>query len=141
MHNTPWTKVAVTALFSMSVTACTLDFPLPEEEPIRLAIFQQGRVIGQRRLDSTDSVRLAVNHWLATNPDGWSYAFATRDPRIYMRGKNFYINVSESEVAVKYCRGIFNCHFWVKKDNRLFLEVLTKLAPATTMAPAARPRE
>lgn len=112
----------------MLITGCTLNFPLPSNEPMRLAIFEKGHVVGQRRLGATDSVRVAMNRWLAANPDGWSYAFATRDPRIYMRGKNFYINVSETEVAVKYCRGIFNCHFWVKKDNRLFVEVESALA-------------
>lgn len=94
---------------------------------MRLTVFQQGRAVANRRMGATDSVRAAVDRWLAANPDGWSYAFATRDPRLYMRGSNFYINVSETEVAVKYCRGIFNCHFWVKKDDRLFLEMTTEL--------------
>jgi hypothetical protein len=120
-------KISVLALASLFIAGCTLNFPLPSDEPLRLAIFQKGRVVSQRRLGATDLARLEVNRWLAANPDGWSYAFATRDPRIYMRGKNFYINVSETEVAVKYCRGIFNCHFWVKKDNRLFVDIETAL--------------
>lgn len=111
----------------MSVAGCTLNFRLPPSEPVRLTVFQNGHAEQDRSLAAADSVRVAANRWLAANPDGWSYAFETRDPRLYLRGKNFYMNVSEKEVAVKYCRGFFNCHFWVKKDDRLFIKMSADL--------------
>ncbi len=111
----------------MSIAGCTLNFRLPPSEPIRLTVFQSGHEREDRSLAAADPVRAIANRWLAANPDGWSYAFATRDPRLYMRGKNFYMNVSETEVSVKYCRGMFSCHFWVKKDDRLFVEMSTEL--------------
>ena len=111
----------------MSVAGCTLHFQVPTSEPVRLTFFHDGHAGEDRSPAEADSVRVAANRWLASNPDGWSYAFETRKPRLYMRGKSFYMNVSETEVAVKYCRGFFNCHFWVKKDDRLFIEMLTEL--------------
>ena len=120
-------KTAGIILFALSVAGCTLNFRVPVSEPVRLTVFQNGKAGADQSPAAADAVRAAANRWLAANPEGWSYAFETRDPRIYVRGKNFYMNVSETEVAVKYCRGFFNCHFWVKQDKRLFIEMKTAL--------------
>lgn len=106
-----------------SLSACTLDFFLPTGEPTRLAIYKDGRLVDEKLLGAADPTRLAVTRWLAANRDGWNYAFVTRPQRFNLKGKDFFVNVAEAEVSVKYCRGFFNCHLWVKNDSGLFLEV------------------
>lgn len=127
LHSKSIARISVPVLFSTLITACSFGFSLPADEPLSLTVFRQGHLIEQQRIGQNDPVRVAVNRWLAANPSGWSYGFRTRDPRLYLSGRTFHINVSENEVAVKYCHGFFSCHFWVKSDNRLFAEVQSKL--------------
>ena len=137
MRPVAFAKLGVVCVVALLASSCTLEFPLAPNEQLRLTVFEQGHAVKDRRLSSADGVRIATDRWLAANPTGWSYAFATRQPRLYIRGNNFYINVSEDEVAVKYCRGIFNCHFWVKKDQRLFRQITDELNRASTNATGA----
>ncbi len=115
-------KSVALLILSMCITGCTLKFSLPVDQPTHLLIYKSENIVEERPLD-VDPVRLTVGRWLAANPDDWTYAFISRTPRIYLKGRSFYINVSETEVSVKYCRSFFNCHFWIKKDKSLFLEV------------------
>lgn len=109
---------------SIYIGGCTLDYALPANETMRLSVYKSGQPVYERKLGTDDGpLRQAINRWLAANPLGWEYAFITREPHIYLTGKNFSVNILETEVSVKYFRGFFNCHFWVKKNNTLFLEV------------------
>lgn len=109
---------------SIFIAGCTLDYALPANEKMRLSVYKSGQPVYERELGMENGpVRQAINRWLAANPLGWEYTFLTREPHIYLTGKNFSVNILETEVSVKYCRGFFNCHFWVKKNNTLYLEV------------------
>lgn len=121
--NTVQVRLFLILLLSMLVAGCTLDFALPVNEPIRLSVYKSGHPIYEREIDTNDPARQTIQKWLATNPDGWEYAFMTRAPQIYVAGKDFSINISKNEVSVKYCRSFFNCHFWVKKSDALYVEM------------------
>lgn len=103
-----------------ALTACQLDFSLPTQATAELSVYQSGQQIFKSAIRGDDPLANVVNGWIATHSDGWEYAFITRPSMIYLRGKNFSVNIREHEVSVKYCRGTFNCHFFVKANEELF---------------------
>ncbi|WP_157045793.1 hypothetical protein [Polaromonas sp. JS666] len=110
-------------LLPVLVAGCRLDFTPPVNEKVHLSVYEGKRSIQEREFENTAPSVQAVRRWLAANPEGWEYAFITRDPHIYLAGKNFSVNIVQNEVSVKYCRASYNCHFWVKQDGTLFPEM------------------
>lgn len=121
--NTRYKKRLLILFLSVLVTGCNLDFKLPVNEKMRLSVYEGKQPVLERELENSDPTVQAIDRWLAANPQGWDYAFITRDPHIYLAGKNFSVNIAQSEVSVKYCRASYNCHFWIKKDSELFLQL------------------
>jgi hypothetical protein len=113
-------RAVVLIFVGAALTACRLDFSVPAKAAIDLSIYQSDQKVGQVALPPGDPIGTAINDWIAAHPDGWSYAFITRPSRVYLHGSNFSVNIQEHEVSVKYCRGRFNCHFFVKANEDLF---------------------
>ena len=113
-------KAAGLLCLGVALTACTLDFSVPAQAVTELSVYQSDPQIFKLVVPADDPVVVTVNAWVAAHSDGWRYAFITRPSRIYLSGKNFSVNIQEHEVSVKYCRGMFNCHFYVKANEDLF---------------------
>jgi hypothetical protein len=116
-------KLFIILFLPIFIGGCKLDFSLPENEVMYVSDNRPGQTAEERQASTTDSLGQTVNCWLAENPEGWRYAFMTREPHIYLRGQHFSINILKDEVSVKYCRGFYNCHFWVKRNNDLLVDV------------------
>lgn len=123
-------KIILIFFLSVFIAGCTLDFSLPTNETPHLTVYKLGVPTYERQLRVNDPVERTINHWFTADPENWHYAFITREPRIYVAGKRFSVNISETEVSVKYCRGRFDCNYWVKEDRKLFLEIQAILQPA-----------
>src|ERR1019366_8244657 len=82
------------------IAGCNVDFAIPANESMHLSIYKAGQPILERTLDSNDLVRETISRWLAANPNGWEYAFITREPQIYVTGKHFSIDVLTNEVEI-----------------------------------------
>ena len=121
--NAGYTKTFLIVLLSTLVAGCRLDFMPPENEKIQLSVYEGKRSVQERALENSDPAVQAVRRWLAANPEGWEYAFITRDPNIYLAGKSFSVNIVPNEISVKYCRTAYSCHFWVKQNATLFPEM------------------
>jgi hypothetical protein len=116
-------KLLLMLLLSVLVAGCRMDFAPPANEKIHLSVYDGKRSVQERDLENADPAVQAVRRWLAANPEGWEYAFITRDPQIYLAGKDFSINILPNEISVKYCRTSYSCHFWVKQNATLFPEM------------------
>ncbi len=130
-------RLTLVFLFITSLTGCTFHFSVPPGEPLHLDVFNSRDLVLERQVEMNDPVRAAISSWLAANSNGWSYAFRTPDQRIFLAGNNFHINVRENDVSVKYCKGFYNCHLWVKQDNTLFA-TLQKLIGSDSMLTAPK---
>ena len=102
---------------------------------MQLSVYQSNQLIFESAVDLTDPAVIAINDWLSSHSEGWTIGLMTRVPEIYLKGKEFYINVSKNDVSVKYCRNTkFNCNLWIKKDAELFVELQNKI-PVQHIAP------
>lgn len=117
------TKLLLMLLLPVLVAGCRLDFTPPVNEKIRLSVYEGKRSVHERELENSDLLVQAMRRWFAANPEGWEYAFITRDPQTYLAGQDFSINILQNEVSVKYCRASYSCHFWIKKNSTLFPEM------------------
>ncbi len=126
-HATP--RLLCALLICAVVTGCKVEFSLPQKDAMRLTVHTTGQPIYVRDLSESDPARLAVNRWLASHPEGWEYGFITRDPQIYLAGKDFSVNITTNEVLLKYCRAAYSCHYWVKQDGVLFRELRSLAEP------------
>jgi hypothetical protein len=102
------------------LTACKLDFSIPIHSTIELSVQQSNQEVLRGSFHGDDPVILMINDWIVAHSDGWRYAFITRPSNIYVAGEKFSVNIQEHEVSVKYCRGLFNCQFFVKNNEDLY---------------------
>ena len=95
---------------------------------MRLSVYQSNQLIFERAADLTDPAVITINDWLRGHSRGWTLGLMTRAPEIYLKGNEFYINVSKNDVSVKYCiKTNLNCNLWIKKDTELFVELQKKI--------------
>ena len=121
-------KLSLLVVFSIVLSGCTLHFSMPAESPMHLSVYQSNQLIFESAVDLTDPTVIAINDWLSGHSRGWTLGLMTRAPEIYLKGKEFYINVSKRDVSVKYCiKTKYNCNLWIKKDAELFVELQKKL--------------
>lgn len=113
-------RLLAVLLFPVFIAGCKVDYALPKNEALRLSRHEAGQPVQVRTLEENDPARQAISQWLAANSEGWEYGFITRDPQIYLEGKNFSINITKMEVQLKYCRAFYECHYWIKQDGTLF---------------------
>lgn len=135
-----WLRRTAALLAAVALAGCKQSFSLPIGTSVRISIPGPDGVRTERVLSPDDPVIQNINNWFAVHQDGWEYGFFRRAAHIYLGSPGIGVNIRESDVTVKICRGRFRCDLWIQKDSSLFagLRAELHLTPALQGGLAAR---
>lgn len=118
-----YSKRILLGILATFLTACNIDFQIPTNQETHITFPQGGQAATEQRIERSKQLITAVNRWLSTHQTSWKIGLITRPHGIYFEGDNFYLNVLNNEVSIKYCKRRHQCQLYIKKDNDVYYQL------------------
>jgi hypothetical protein len=130
-----YSKRILLGILATTLTACNIDFQIPVNQETHITFSQGGQAITEQRTETSKQLITTVNKWLSSHKNNWEIGLITRPHGFYFKGENFYVNVLNDEVSVKYCKRRHQCQLYIRKDNGLYYQLQNILSPVSKATP------
>jgi hypothetical protein len=94
----------------LALAGCTrtISFNLPRVETFDIYVYVGGRAAEHCQMLPDDAKFMALNNWLRSNAQGWTFTPNTYVPGVLVSGKTFSINFQRSAAILNYAGGEYS---------------------------------
>ena len=97
-------RIAVLGLTAAALAACSqsLDFKLPANNPLELAIYQRGSLVKTCTIAPSSSQFDQLQALLTSNQEDWESSLVTFAPSVLVTGRDFSINFLQDTIVLNH---------------------------------------